>query len=98
MTSSYWIFIGVLAIAAFSIRITGLIAGNAIRKSRLAPLLDDLPGLIVVSLVAASMADQPAMTWIAATVALGIAWITNNVIVTMIVGVVAFAGLSLIGL
>ncbi|MCF6293046.1 MAG: AzlD domain-containing protein [Robiginitomaculum sp.] len=95
MTSSYWIFIGVLAIAAFSIRVTGLIAGNAIRKSRLAPLLNDLPGLIIVSLVAASMAGQPVMTWVAATVALGIAWKTNNVIVTMIVGVVTFAGLPL---
>lgn len=95
MTSSYWIFIGVLAIAAFSIRFTGLMAGNAIRKSRMAPLLDDLPGLIIVSLVAASIADQPVMTWIAAAIALGIAWMTNNVIITMIVGVVAFAGLSL---
>jgi len=97
MTSSYWIFIGILAVAAFSIRFIGLIAGDAIRKSRLAPLLDDLPGLLIVSLVAASMAEQPMMTWFAAAAALGIAWKTNNVIITMIVGVATFAGLSSIG-
>jgi len=98
MTSSYWIFIGVLTFMAFAIRVIGLIAGGAIRKSSMAPLLDDLPGLIIISLVAATMADQPATTWIPATAALGVAWMTNNVILTMIVGVGAFAALSLNGI
>lgn len=97
MTSSHWILIGILAVAAFAIRLTGLIAGNAIRKSRMAPLLEDLPGLIVVSLVAASLAGQPLVTWIAAAAALGTAWRTNHVVATMLVGVAAFAGLSLMG-
>lgn len=97
MTDSHWGLIGILAVAAFAIRLTGLIAGNAIRRSRLAPLLDDLPGLIVVSLVAASLAGQPVTTCIAGAAALGTAWRTNNVVATMLVGVAAFAGLSLMG-
>ncbi len=97
MTSSHWILIGILAVAAFAIRLTGWIAGNAIRKSRMAPLLEDLPGLIVVSLVAASLAGQSILTWLAAAVALGTAWKTNSVVATMLVGVAAFAGLSLMG-
>lgn len=98
MTASHWVLIGILAVAAFAIRLTGLIAGNAIRRSRLAPLLDDLPGLIVVSLVAASLAGQPALTWIAGTAALATAWKTNNVVATMLAGVAVFAGLSMTGL
>lgn len=98
MTESHWSLIALLAAAAFAIRLTGLIAGNAIRTSRLAPLLDDLPGLIVVSLVAASLAGQPAVTWLAGAAALGIAWKTNNVVATMLIGVAVFAGLSVTGI
>jgi hypothetical protein len=61
-------------------------------------VLDDLPGLIVVSLVAASLAGQPLQTWVAAGAALGAAVLTNHVIATMVVGVVAFAGLAAFGL
>ncbi len=97
MTDYHWLLIGILAAAAFTIRLTGLIAGNAIRRSRLAPLLDDLPGLIIVALVAASLAGQPVLTWLAAAAALAAAWKTNNVVATMLVGVAVFAGLSMTG-
>ncbi|MBL4627194.1 MAG: AzlD domain-containing protein [Roseicyclus sp.] len=98
MTTSHWALIAILAIAAFSIRLVGLIAGDVIRKSRLAPLLDDLPGVIIVSLVASSLAGQPVLTWCAAGAALVTAWLTNNVILTMLVGVAVFAGATLIGI
>ncbi len=97
MTNAYWILILVLAIAAFGIRFSGLIAGHAIQNSRLAPILDDLPGLIVIALVAASLTGQPAVSWIAGVVALGAAWVTNNVIATMVVGVSVYAGMTLSG-
>lgn len=98
MSGAHWGVIGILALAAFFIRVLGLIAGGRIRASRHAWVLDDLPGLIVVSLVAASLADQPLQTWVAAGAELGAAVLTNHVIATMVVGVVAFAGLAVIGL
>ncbi|WP_271952203.1 AzlD domain-containing protein [Ruegeria faecimaris] len=98
MSSAHWAVIGILALAAFSIRIVGLVAGSRIRASRHAWVLDELPGLIVICLVAASLADQPLQTWIAAGAALGAAILTNHVIATMAVGVMTFAGLSLFGI
>ncbi|WP_299652057.1 AzlD domain-containing protein [uncultured Tateyamaria sp.] len=98
MTGAHWAVIGILALAAFSIRVLGLVAGGRIRASRHAWVLDELPGLIVISLVAASLAGQPLQTWIAAGAALGTAAVTNHVIATMVVGVMAFAGLAAIGL
>lgn len=91
MTFPFWMLIAVLAVAAFSIRVLGLIAGDAIKSSRYSWILDDLPGLIVVSLVASSLAGQSIGTWVAAAVALFVAYLTNNVIWTMSIGVVAFA-------
>lgn len=98
MTGSHWAVIGILALAAFSIRVIGLIAGGRIRASHHAWVLDELPGLIIICLVAASLADQPLQTWIAAGAALGTAILTNHVIATMGAGVLAYAGLTLIGM
>ncbi len=97
MTLPFWMLIGVLAIAAFSIRVLGLFAGDAIKSSRYAWILDDLPGLIVVSLVASSLAGQSVGTWIAAGIALLVAYMTNHVILTMCIGVAAYGGLIVIG-
>lgn len=98
MTVPFWMLIGVLALAAFSIRVLGLFAGDAIKSSRLSWMLDDLPGLIVVSLVAASLAGQSIGTWIAAGAALAVAYVTNHVIATMCVGVAAYGMLVWFGM
>ncbi|MDW3182105.1 AzlD domain-containing protein [Roseobacter sp.] len=90
MTFSYWMLIVTLAVAAFSVRVLGLFAGDAIKSSRVSWMLDDLPGLIVVSLVASSLAGQPIGTWIAAAVALAVAYCTNHVILTMCIGVTVY--------
>jgi len=97
MTFPFWMLITVLAVAAFSIRVLGLIAGDAIRSSRYSWVLDDLPGLIVVSLVASSLAGQSMETWLAAAAALIVAYATNHVIWTMCIGVAAYAGLVGLG-
>jgi uncharacterized membrane protein len=97
MTISYWLLILVLAIAAFTIRVLGLFAGDAIKSSRFNWVLDELPGLIVVSLVASSLAGQLLGTWVAAGVALAVAYFTNHVILTMFVGVAAFGLLLWLG-
>ncbi|UTS82516.1 AzlD domain-containing protein [Phaeobacter piscinae] len=94
MTLNEWGLILSLAAMAFGIRVLGLVAGNRVQQSRFAPLLGRLPGLIVISLVATSLANQPPQTWIAAAIALGTAALTNDVIWTMIVGVTAYAALS----
>ncbi|PWE27498.1 branched-chain amino acid transporter [Pararhodobacter marinus] len=98
MTGAHWAVIGLLALAAFVIRVAGLIAGGRIRASRHAWILEALPGLIVVSLVASSLAGEPTATWIAAALALGVAVLTNHVIATMVLGVAAFATLQGLGL
>jgi len=97
MTFPFWMLIGVLAVAAFSIRVLGLFAGDTIRASKFAWMLDDLPGLIVVSLVASSLAGQSVGTWIAAAIALTVAYATNHVILTMCFGVAAYGGLVWLG-
>lgn len=98
MSVSFWMLIVVLAVAAFSIRVLGLFAGDSIRSSRFSWVLDDLPGLIIVSLVASSLAGQPIGSWIAAATALVVAGVTNHVILTMCVGVAAYGGLMWVGL
>ena len=98
MNLSFWMLIVALAAAAFSVRVLGLFAGGAIRSSRFSWVLDDLPGLIVVSLVASSLAGQSVGTWLAATAALGVAYISNHVILTMCIGVAAYGGLVWVGL
>ena len=97
MTFPFWMLIVVLAVAAFSIRVLGLVAGDAIKSSRYAWVLDDLPGLIVISLVASSLAGQSIGTWLAAAAALLVAYITNHVIWTMCGGVAAYALLVWLG-
>ncbi|XDA98746.1 AzlD domain-containing protein [Sulfitobacter sp. LCG007] len=98
MSVAHWAVIGLLAAGAFAIRIAGLVAGRRIRASRWAWILTELPGLIVVSLVASSLIGQPLVTWLAAGVALAVALLTNHVIATMTLGVMAYAGLMWIGL
>lgn len=98
MTFPFWMLIVALAAAAFSIRVLGLYAGDAIKSSRFAWVLDDLAGLIIVALVASSLAGQSVGTWIAAAFALAIAYTSNHVILTMCVGVTAYGGLLWLGL
>ena len=97
MTLPFWMLIIVLAVAAFSVRVLGLYAGDVIKASRVAWMLDDLPGLIIVSLVASSLAGQSIETWIAAVAALAVAYVSNHVILTMCVGVATYGSLVWLG-
>ncbi|WP_025899425.1 AzlD domain-containing protein [Sneathiella glossodoripedis] len=97
MSTDFWVLIFVLAAAAFSIRILGLVAGDTIKASKHAWILEEIPGLIIISLVAASLTGQGLTTWIAAGAALAIAWLSNHVIWTMCGGVAVFALLNFMG-
>ncbi len=90
MSSAEWLLIGLLAVASYGVRLAGLIGGRAIAANpRLKPFLDDLPGCLVVGLVASSLAGEPVVTWLAALVALAVAIASNNVVVTMAAGLAA---------
>ncbi|MFN0264794.1 AzlD domain-containing protein [Tepidamorphus sp. 3E244] len=96
MTSTQWILIAGLAVATFAMRYAGMMIGERVSRSRFAPLLEDLPGLIVVALVGSSLANAEPVGWLAAIVAAGVAWVTRNVPVTMAAGLAAFIGLQLL--
>ncbi len=92
MTSAQGTLIVALAVGTFAIRYAGLLAGDAIeRRPALRAVLHDLPGCLVVALVASSLAGEEPFVWLSAAVALGIAAWTNHVIATMVVGTLAFA-------
>ncbi|MFC0269454.1 AzlD domain-containing protein [Kushneria aurantia] len=97
MSASHFGLIALLSLLAFSVRLAGLFAGRAIGESRLAFLLDELPGLIIVALVAASMATEPGIYWIAGGIALLTAWKTRNIIATMGAGMTAHAAITFMG-
>ena len=96
MSDDVILLIGGLAVATFAIRSLGLVAGNVFHASRFAWVLRDLPGILIVALVASSLADMPLAGWLAAAVALGVAVFSNHVILTMIGGLAAFALLQTI--
>ncbi|MEP1613725.1 MAG: AzlD domain-containing protein [Roseobacter sp.] len=85
------LLIGGLAIATFAVRALGLITGNFFQESRFSWALRNLPGILIVSLVASSLANMTLVGWAAASIALGIALYSNHVILTMIGGVAAYA-------
>ncbi|WP_373083964.1 AzlD domain-containing protein [Sneathiella sp.] len=98
MTMDHWLLIAGLAVGAYGLRLAGLIGGQAIlRHERLATLLDDLPGCLIVALVATSLADASATLWIAAAFALVVAILSNNVVVTMALGFAAVFGMQYFG-
>ena len=95
MTGAQWALILALAVGTFAIRYAGLLAGDAIkRRPALRAILHDLPGCLVVALVASSLAGEVMAAWLAAAVALGVAAWTNHVIATMVVATLAFATLQ----
>lgn len=99
MSQNQWMLILFLGLAAYGIRLLGLLAGQTIQhNARLRPVLEDLPGCLVVGLVAVSLADQPVETWLAAGAALAVAVVSNNVVVTMVLGFIAILGLRYLGL
>ena len=95
MTQTQWALIVALAIGTYAIRYIGLLAGDAIeRRPALRAILRDLPGCLVVALVASSLAGESLVVWLAAVVALGVATRTNHVVTTMLVGILTYGALQ----
>lgn len=95
MTNYQWSLIILLAVFAYGIRFVGLIAGDWFyHQPRLKKILDDLPGCLVIALVAASLSHAETAAWIAAAIAFAVARFRGNVVVVMIVGTGAYAWLK----
>ena len=98
MSPDHWLLILCLAVGAYGLHLAGLIGGQAIiRNARLKTLLDDLPGCLIVALVAASLANSDLTVWLAALFALAVAILSNNVVITMALGFAAMFGLQYFG-
>lgn len=97
MNSEQWLLIIILGLGAYGIRFLGLIGGNAINDNpRFKKILNNLPGCLVVALVASSLANADPITWLAAAIALTVAIISNHVVLTMAIGFTAIYLLKLI--
>ncbi|MEP3248026.1 MAG: AzlD domain-containing protein [Sneathiella sp.] len=95
MTVTEWILIIALAASTYSVRLLGLIAGQKITENpRLKKILDDLPGCLLVALIATSLANAEPVVWIAALIAAAVAFLSNHVILTMAVGFTSLFGLQ----
>ena len=87
-----------LAAATFSIRFLGVVLGRHVPATGpWARALSALPGSLIVSLVAVMLARGGPNEWIGAAVALGVAFATRNLPLTMVVGIVVVWGLRAYG-
>ncbi len=87
MTATEWILIFALAASTYSVRLIGLFAGQSITQNpRLKKILEDLPGCLLIALIATSLANANLIVWIAALISTAVAMFSNHVILTMILG------------
>ncbi|MEH6630659.1 MAG: AzlD domain-containing protein [Halopseudomonas aestusnigri] len=90
MTNEQWFLIITLAFGAYSIRFLGLVSGQFIGgNERLNKFLGNLPGCLIIALIASSLSDASMLTWTATVIAIIVAIISNNVVATMSLGFIA---------
>ncbi len=78
----------VLGVATFSTRFLGVVLGQHLPKSGpWTRALNALPGCLIVSLVTVMLVGGGPNEWIGAAVALGVAFATRSLPLTMIVGI-----------
>jgi uncharacterized membrane protein len=87
MTSGQWLLILVLAVGAYAVRLSGLISGQTLSRSpKLRAVLSDIPGCLLVALIASTLFTSASPEWIAAGVAIIVAILSNTILTTMIAG------------
>ena len=83
-----WLVILGLAVATFTIRLSGVLLGERLPTTGpWARGLQALPGCLIVSLVTVLLLCGGPAEWIAGCVALGVAIVTRNLPVTMVAGI-----------
>jgi len=90
MQSDNLLLIFLLAVATFTIRLSGVFIGQSLPQTGpWARGLKALPGCLIVSLVAVLLLEGSINEWIAGGLALVVALLTRSLIFTMVVGIVA---------
>jgi uncharacterized membrane protein len=80
------------ALVTYALRLGGLLlAGRLPRNGGFRRLMDALPGTILISLVAPSIASAGILGGVAALATAFCAWKTRNILVAMVVGMVIVA-------
>lgn len=83
-----------LALGTFAIRFAGFLVGARLPRTGVwAQALTALPGSLIAALLATQLASGGPAEWGAGIIALGTAILTRSLPLTMIVGLVAIAGL-----
>jgi uncharacterized membrane protein len=80
----------ILAIGTLTVRLAGVAVGQKLpRHGAWARGLNALPGCMIVSLVMVVLSAGGPKEWLAALAALGVAIVSNNLPVTMLVGILS---------
>jgi branched-subunit amino acid transport protein len=86
-----WLTLG-LAAGTYAIRLSGALLGQRLaRAAGWAHALALLPGCLIVALVALSLTGQALWVWAVALASAGVAWLSNNLMLTMAVGMGLYA-------
>ena len=86
--SESWLVITGLMIATFAIRLSGILLGQRIpRDGGWARALNALPGCLLISLVSVALLSGGPKEWIAAAIAIAVAIVSKNLVLTMAVGI-----------
>lgn len=92
-----WPIIIVLALATFTIRLSGILLGQRLPDSGpWARALNALPGCLIISLVSALVLSGGINEFIAGALAVVVALVTRSLPLTMAVGILAIYGLRLL--
>ena len=85
-----WLVIGGLAVATFTIRLSGILLGQRIpREGAWATALNALPGCLLVALVSVALLSGGPREWTAAAIAAAVAIVSRNLPLTMAAGIAA---------
>jgi uncharacterized membrane protein len=88
--SSAWLLIIALAVATFTIRLSGVLLGQRLPQSGAwARALNALPGCLLVSLVSVALLSGGPKEWGAAVVSIAVAIVTRSLPLTMLAGIAA---------
>lgn len=83
-----------MAAATYALRIGGLLlAGYLPRRGRWAAAFEQVPGAVMVAIVAPAILAAGPLGWIAAAACAGVALRTRNLLLTMLVGI-AIVGIA----
>lgn len=89
MTVDAALALAALALAAFAVRSSGILLGGLIPSTgKAGQLLREMPGAVMISLVAPSVVNGGPAEWLATALTAALAWKTRSLIGSMAAGLV----------